>query len=96
MDKRERIEEEFELESEEIALRDYSYITSVQAAYIPEELRVMLSSLGIKDFEVSEQKFSRETIFRNLRLLRQNSSCSADYNKLSQSILIRKSQAGSE
>jgi len=68
------------------------FINSIQAAYTPEELRAILSRLGIRDFEVSEQKFSRETIFKNLRILRQNSSRSADYNKLSLTILIRKSQ----
>ena len=71
------------------------FINSIQAAYIPEELRTMLSGLGIRDFEVSEQKFSRETIFKNIGILRRNSSRSADYNKLSQSILIRKSQVSS-
>lgn len=66
------------------------FINSIDAAYVPEELKEILYNLGIENFDVSQQRFSRETIFKNRQLLRKSLSRSAGYNKLSQTILIRK------
>ena len=66
------------------------FINSVRASYVPEELKEMLSGAGIKSFEVSGQKFSRDTIFKNMEKLRGVAMRSADYPKLSQTIIIRK------
>lgn len=67
-----------------------AFINSVNAAYVPEELQKILTELGIKNFAVAGQKFSRETIFKNMEKLRKVPMRSADYPKLSQAVLIRK------
>lgn len=66
------------------------FINSVRASYVPEELKEMLERVGIKNFEVSGQRFSRDTILKNKDKLRTVAMRSADYPKLSQTIIIRK------
>jgi len=66
------------------------FINSIYAAYIPEELKEMLNNLGIKNFAILDQRFSRETILKNKDLLRRAPKRSADYTKLSQAITIKK------
>ena len=66
------------------------FINSIRASYIPEEFKKILTDLGINQFEVSGQRFSRNTIFKNKDKLRSVTTRSADYTKLSQTILIRK------
>lgn len=66
------------------------FINSVKASYVPEELREILVNLGIRDFCVSGQSFSRETIIKNKDMLRKSSMRKADYTKLSQTVVIRK------
>lgn len=57
---------------------------------LEEELKEILHNLGIKNFDVSAQRFSRDTILKNKDKLRQSSMRSLDYTKLSQTIIIRK------
>jgi arsenite methyltransferase len=66
------------------------FINSVKASYVPEELRDILVNLGIRDFCVSGQSFSRDTIIKNKDRLRKSSMRKADYTKLSQTVTIRK------
>ncbi len=66
------------------------FMNSIKASYIPEELREILVNLGIRDFCVNGQSFSRETIIKNKDKLRKASMRKADYTKLSQTITIRK------
>ncbi|MFC1708568.1 class I SAM-dependent methyltransferase [Candidatus Omnitrophota bacterium] len=66
------------------------FMNSIEASYIPEELRDILVNLGIRDFCVSGQSFSRETIIKNKDRLRKSSMRKSDYTKLSQTIVIRK------
>ena len=68
------------------------FMNSVKASYVPEELREMLVNLGIRDFCVSGQNFSRETIIKNKEMLRKSSMRKADYTRLSQTVVIRKEQ----
>jgi ubiquinone/menaquinone biosynthesis C-methylase UbiE len=67
-----------------------AFINSVNASYIPQELREMLTKLTINNFQVSDLVFSRETILKNKHKLREASMRSADYIKLSQIIIIKK------
>lgn len=66
------------------------FINSIKAAYVPEELIDIIVNLGITDFCVSSQSFSRETIIKNKDRLRKSSMRKADYTKLSLTVTIRK------
>ena len=65
------------------------FINSVNASYIPKELEDMIAGLGIVNFSVSDQRFSREIIIKNKEKLRKSSMRKSDYTKLSLSITIR-------
>jgi ubiquinone/menaquinone biosynthesis C-methylase UbiE len=67
-----------------------AFLNSINASYIPEELRQVFDKLRIKDYSISDQKFSRDTISKNKYKLRSSSMRKADYTKLSQTIIIRK------
>ena len=67
-----------------------AFVNSVQASYTPPELKEILLKLGIKNCEVFGQRFSRETIAKNIDRLRKSAMRGLDYNKLSQTIIIRK------
>ena len=67
-----------------------AFIHSVNAAYTPLELEGILAGLKLTDFSVSPQKFSRATIFKNKDKLRSLSMRKADYTRISQTVLIRK------
>jgi ubiquinone/menaquinone biosynthesis C-methylase UbiE len=79
-----------EIEKSLPASQAKGFINSIRASYVPEELKEILTKMGIKNFEVSGQKFSRDTIFKNIDKLRKNTMRSADYTKLSQTVTIRK------
>ncbi|MBM3249187.1 MAG: class I SAM-dependent methyltransferase, partial [Candidatus Omnitrophica bacterium] len=64
------------------------FINSVRAAYAPEELNKILESVGIKNFSITDQAFSRETIMKNKELLRKSKMMSSNFSKLSQIIII--------
>jgi len=66
------------------------FINSIKAAYVPEELIEIIVNLGITDFCVAGQSFSRETIIKNKDRLRNSSMRKADYTKLSLTAIIRK------
>lgn len=66
------------------------FINSIHASYIPQELKDILIKLGIKNFDVSEQKFSRDTIFKNIDKLRKTPMRNVNYTKLSQIAIIKK------
>jgi len=66
------------------------FINSVHAAYTCQELKEILNKLNIDNCDVSQQHFSRATIFKNRQLLRAASSRKADFNKLSHTVIIRK------
>jgi ubiquinone/menaquinone biosynthesis C-methylase UbiE len=67
-----------------------AFVNSINASYTPEELRQVIAGLGIRNFDVSGQRFSRDTIIKNMAELRSISLRKVDYNKLSQTIIIRK------
>lgn len=67
-----------------------AFLNSVDAAYTPEELREILVKLKINNFNISGQRFSRDTIMKNKDKLRKSSMRGLDYTKLSQVIIIRK------
>lgn len=66
------------------------FINSVRAAYLPDELKEILESVGIKNPSITDQTFSRETIMKNKELLRKSTMRSANFSKLSQIVIIRK------
>jgi len=66
------------------------FINSIKASYVPEELINIIVNLGITDFCVSGQSFSRDTIIKNKDRLRKSSMRKADYTKLSLTAIIRK------
>lgn len=66
------------------------FINSIKASYIPEELNNILHKLNIKDFQISDQKFSRRTIMKNRDRLRASMMRGVDYTKLALTILIKK------
>ena len=66
------------------------FINSIRASYIPTELRSIFANLGIKNFSITDQKFSRQTISKNINRLRKTPMRNVDYAKLSQVIIIRK------
>jgi len=63
------------------------FINSIHASYIPQELNDILTNLKIKNFHISGQKFSRDTILKNKDKLRNSPMRSFDYTKLSQTIV---------
>ncbi|OGX19589.1 MAG: hypothetical protein A3K83_03515 [Omnitrophica WOR_2 bacterium RBG_13_44_8b] len=67
-----------------------AFINSIKASYIPQELEEILTRLNIKNFAVSAQKFSRETIIKNIKKLRESPMRSIDSTKLSQTVVINK------
>ena len=67
-----------------------AFIHSVNASFTQEELNQMLNKIGIEDFCISEQKFSKQTILKNKDILRNAPMRNVNYNKLSQSIIIKK------
>jgi SAM-dependent methyltransferase len=69
-----------------------AFINSVAAAYISEELKQILDKSGIKNFKISGQRFSRDTILKNKDKLRRIITRSADYTQLSQTIIIKKEE----
>ncbi|MDD2654131.1 MAG: class I SAM-dependent methyltransferase [Candidatus Omnitrophica bacterium] len=66
------------------------FINSIRAAYLPDELRKILETVGIKNPSITDQTFSRETIMKNKELLRKSAMRSANFSKLSQIVIIRK------
>lgn len=66
------------------------FTNSIKASYVPDELIEILVGLGITDFCVSGQSFSRGTLIKNKDRLRKAPMRKADYTKLSQTITIRK------
>lgn len=72
------------------AAQSKGFINSILASYVPDELRNILKGLTIGDFEVLEQKFSREAVIKNKEKLRLSPMRNVSYNKLSQSVIIKK------
>lgn len=79
-----------EVEKNLPAAQAKAFMHSVNASWTPTELKQILTQAGITDFSITEQKFSRQTIFKNRELLRKATMRNADYTKLSQATLIRK------
>jgi ubiquinone/menaquinone biosynthesis C-methylase UbiE len=67
-----------------------AFIHSVNASFTHEELNQMLNKIRIEDFSICEQRFSKETILKNKNILRNAPMRNVNYNKLSQSIVIKK------
>ncbi|MCJ7773672.1 MAG: class I SAM-dependent methyltransferase [Desulfobacterales bacterium] len=67
-----------------------AFTNSVNAAYLPQELREMLDALGINNFSISEQKFSRKTIVKNIKKLRSAAVKSDRFNELYLNLIIQK------
>lgn len=66
------------------------FINSIHASYSPEELEDIFKNLNIKGVNISGQKFTRDTILKNMEKLRKSLIRNADYTKLSQTITIKK------
>ncbi|MBN3038569.1 MAG: class I SAM-dependent methyltransferase [Candidatus Omnitrophica bacterium] len=67
-----------------------AFVNSINGAYLGEELQEILNSLGIEEFKISGQSFHKSTIIKNKERLRNSSMRSANYTKLSQTIIIKK------
>jgi len=67
-----------------------AFTNSVNAGYLPEELKHMLTDLGITGFSIHEQKFSRKTIVKNMEKLRSAAVKSDKFNKLYLNLIIKK------
>lgn len=65
------------------------YINSIRASYTAQELKEKLAQLEIKNFEITDQRFSKSAILKNKERLRKVTMRSADYSKLSQAIVIK-------
>ena len=66
------------------------FMNSINASYLPKEVEGMLNDLGIIDYSVCEQKFSRRVIIKNLDKIRKSANRFDRYNKLHLNILIKK------
>ncbi|MCM8781253.1 MAG: class I SAM-dependent methyltransferase [Candidatus Omnitrophica bacterium] len=66
------------------------FLNSIAASYLPSELEKILIEAGIKDFKITEQKFSRKVIIKNMQRLRNISQRSEEFNRLYLHIIIRK------
>jgi ubiquinone/menaquinone biosynthesis C-methylase UbiE len=66
------------------------FLSSVAASFLPNELESLFKQIGIKDFIIEEQKFSRQVIVKNLSRLRDASKRSDRFNRLYLNIIIKK------
>jgi ubiquinone/menaquinone biosynthesis C-methylase UbiE len=66
------------------------FLSSVEASFLPDELEALFLQIGIKDFRIEEQKFSRQVIIKNLSRLRTTLKRSDRFNKLYFNIIIKK------
>jgi len=66
------------------------FLNSIAASYLPEELETLLLEAGVKDFKITEQKFSRKVIIKNLAKIRQGPQHSEKFNQLYFNLLIKK------
>jgi ubiquinone/menaquinone biosynthesis C-methylase UbiE len=66
------------------------FINSIHASYTPDEIEEMLEDLGIKNFSITDQRFSRQTIMKNIDMLRKSPLRNSNFSKLSQVIILRK------
>jgi len=66
------------------------FLNSIKASYLYEEIKNMLSDLGRNNFEIKEQKFSRNVILKNLEIIKKTNHHSKDYNQLYLNIILRK------
>lgn len=66
------------------------FLSSIAASYLPIELEDLLRQLGIKDFKIGEQKFSRQVIIKNLSKIKNTSQRSDRFNKLYFNVIIKK------
>ena len=67
-----------------------AFTNSVKAGYLPEELKDMLTDLGITGLSIHEQKFSRKTIVKNMETLRNAAVKSNSFNELYLNLIITK------
>jgi ubiquinone/menaquinone biosynthesis C-methylase UbiE len=67
-----------------------AFINSVNAGYLPKELRDVLTDFDIGDFSIHEQKFSRKAIVKNMERLRSASVKSDRFNELYLNLIIQK------
>jgi len=66
------------------------FLSSVEASFLPAELEALFLKIGIKDFRIEEQKFSRQVIIKNLSRLRVTAKRSDRFNRLYLNIIIKK------
>ncbi len=66
------------------------FLSSIATSYLPKEIEDLLSEIGIKDFVISEQKFSRQVIIKNLSKIKAVSRRSDRFNKLYLNVIIKK------
>jgi ubiquinone/menaquinone biosynthesis C-methylase UbiE len=66
------------------------FLSSVAASFLPAELEALFLEIGIKDFSIEEQKFSRQVIIKNLAVLRTAARRSDRFNRLYLNIIIKK------
>lgn len=67
-----------------------AFINSMRASYIPSEIKEALVKIGVGNFEVGEQRFSRQAIIKNMEKLRLSPKKSSGYSRLSQAVFFRK------
>lgn len=66
------------------------FLSSVAASFLPAELEALFLEIGIKDFRIEEQKFSRQVIIKNLSRIRAATKRADRFNRLYFNIIIKK------